>query len=100
MREIHLHIDRITVDGLSLAEQRGFTRAVEAELRALAEGGGIDATAASPDRAIRTLSAGQLQPGATGTRAAAQVAESVRNAVSGRARAGTNARGREVRRHG
>lgn len=100
MREIHLHIDRITVDGLSAAERPSFTRALEAELRALGAAGGLNQTAGSEDRAIRTLHAGELRRGATANHAAVQVANSIRHALSGRARTGANSRGAEARRRG
>ncbi|HUY93897.1 MAG TPA: hypothetical protein VMU71_01320 [Terracidiphilus sp.] len=100
MREIHLNIDRITVEGLSAAEQRSFTRALEAELRALAAAGRLDAAAGGEDRAIRNLHAGELRPGTTANRAAAQVAGSIRQALPGRVGPGAGSRGGEARRHG
>jgi hypothetical protein len=98
MREIHLHIDRITMDGLSAAEQRSFKRALEAELRDLAAAGKLDVTAGSEDRRIRSLHAGELRACTTANRAAAQVAGSIGQALSGRA--GASSRGGEARRHG
>jgi hypothetical protein len=77
MKRLLLHIDRIVVDGLSVAEQRRFSTALEAQLRALFEPGGLHAS----NGAIRSLSAGTLRPGTTARQAAAQVADSIRQGI-------------------
>lgn len=97
MKSVHLQIDRIAVEGLSAAEQRGFAQALKAKLLALAAdgiGGG--------NRKIGAIHAGVLRPGTSADRAAAQVADAIRARVSA---CGTDGQvsgpsGGEARRHG
>ena len=42
MKTLHLHIDRIVVEGLSESGQRRFVRVLESQLHALAESGIAD----------------------------------------------------------
>jgi len=100
MREVHLHIDRITVEGLSATEQRRFARVLEAQLHAFAEGGGADAIAGGGDRTIRTLNAGKLAPRASASGAAAQVVKTLRQSLPGRAGSGATVRGGEAHKNG
>jgi hypothetical protein len=100
MKKIHLHIDRITVDGLSATEQRRFARALEAQLLALADEGGAGAIVGGQNRVIRSASPGELAPGASANRAAAQVANSIRQSLTGRGHASAHSRGGEARRDG
>ena len=100
MKEIHLHIDRITVEGLSAGEQRRFARALETELHALAAEAGVGAIAAGDDRRIRSVNAGVVLPGVSANRAAAQVAKSIRRSLAGQAGPAVKASGEERRRDG
>jgi hypothetical protein len=81
MNSLYLHINRIVVDGLPESGQRRFVRALEAELRQLAESGMADGSRRSMRQRIQALAAGQLRPGATPEQAAAQVARSIRQGV-------------------
>ena len=107
MRTVHLHVDRVMVDGLPAAEQRQFARALEARLRAWAASGAASQLADGGRVRISALDAGQLKPGATASQAAAQAAHFITRGASG---AGNNARnstrgntrdrgGREARGH-
>ena len=82
MKTLHLHIDRIVVEGLSPAEQRRFSHALDQELRLLAQSGVADQFEHNTRRQVRSLNAGVLQPGASGVKAAKQVAASIRNSLT------------------
>ncbi len=84
MKSLHLHIDRITVDGLSATEQRRFAEELEAQLRTLAAEGFAHGRTAGPDRAITSVSASQLRPGGSAAQAAAQLTDSIRHSMGGR----------------
>lgn len=81
MKALHLHIDRIVVEGLSESGQRRFARALEAQLHALAESGIADSFTRTTRKRIQSLEVGQLRPGATPEQAAAQVIRSIRQSV-------------------
>jgi len=82
MRSVHLHIDRIVVEGLPETGQRQFSRALEDRLRAWAGSGIADGFASDAWMRIRVLDAGQLRTGATASQAAAQVVRSVARSVT------------------
>lgn len=78
---LHLHIDRIVVEGLPESGQRRFRRALEAQLQELAESGIADGFEGNLRKHIKALNTGQLRSGATPEQAAAQVARSIRQSV-------------------
>ena len=82
MKTLRLHIDRIVVEGLSPAEQRQFSVALEQELHQLAQSGVADKFQRNTRRHIGSLKAGVLQPGARGAQAAKQIAACIRNSLS------------------
>jgi hypothetical protein len=81
-RRVHVHIDRIVVDGLPTSGRKRFLRALEVQLEELAESGLADATS-SPRRRIGSLQAGQMRPGAGAEQAAGQVAAALRQRLGG-----------------
>lgn len=86
MKSLHLHIDRIVVEGLSQAGQRRFAGALEAQLRAMTEGETgegdlLNQFTRSTRKRIPALNAGQLRPGASPEQAAAQVVRSIRQSI-------------------
>jgi hypothetical protein len=88
MKSLHLHIDRIVVEGLSQVGQRRFASALEAQLRTMAEsetgeGDLLNQFTRSTRKRIPALSAGQLRPGASPEQAAAQVVRSIRQSIGG-----------------
>lgn len=102
MKTLHLRIDRIVVEGLPESGQRQFVRALESNLREMAESGIADEFTGSTRKRIAALNVGQLRPGATATQAARQVANSIRQSIV--AQSGKTARqgkisGEEVSRH-
>jgi hypothetical protein len=99
MKSVHLHIDRIAVDGLSAVEQRQFARALETKLRALAMADGI---ADGGDRNLGLVNAGVLRRGTSANQAAAQVVDAIRARLSRGSKAGqpSGSRGGEARSHG
>ncbi|HWE85322.1 MAG TPA: hypothetical protein VG267_10290 [Terracidiphilus sp.] len=94
MKSVHLHIDRITVDGLSAGEQRQFARALETKLRALAVADGV---ADGGDRNLGAVNAGVLRRGAGANQAATQVVNAIRARLSSNNKSGqhSGSRGRE-----
>jgi hypothetical protein len=81
MKSLHLHIDRIVVEGLPEAGHRQFRSALETQLRDLAESGIADRFSANARKRIQSLDAGKLRPGATPAQAAAQVAKAIRQGI-------------------
>ena len=90
-RTLHLHIDRIVVEGLPDSRRHRFVRALESQLTELAESGLDTAFTRGAQQRIESLNAGQLRPRATAEQAAAQVVNSLRQSISG---------GGEARKHG
>jgi hypothetical protein len=82
-RALHVHIDRIVVEGLPASGQARFTRALEGRLREMAESGLAAGFKGGTRKRIAGLSAGELRPGATAEQAAAQVAGAIGRAVTG-----------------
>ncbi len=91
MSSIHLHIDRIVVRGIARAEGRRFAIALEETLREWAESGLAGVVPGDAPRAIPSLDAGRLRPGATPARAAAQIVEAIQ-ARLGASNSGTRSR--------
>jgi hypothetical protein len=84
MKVLHLHIDRIVVEGLSESGQRRFARVLESQLRTLAESGIAGEFTRNTRKRLQALEVGQLRPGATPEQAAAQVVRSIRQSVFGK----------------
>lgn len=76
---LHLHIDRIVVDGLPAGSQRRFVRALEQQI---SEAAASLPLAAMTSRRLRTLHAGTLRPGSTPEQAAAQVVRRLMQSLS------------------
>lgn len=81
MNSLHLHIDRIVVDGLSENEQRRFARVLRAHLDKFARSSIADQFASSRRKNIPALP-GTLPGGATAEQAAAQVVRSLRRSIA------------------
>ena len=86
MRAVHVHIDRMVVEGLPEPQQRQFGRALEDRLRALAASGIADGFASGARVRIPALDAGQLRAGATASQAAAQVVRSIEKSIGSSSR--------------
>ncbi|HWG19559.1 MAG TPA: hypothetical protein VG225_03450 [Terracidiphilus sp.] len=104
MKSLHLHIDRIVVEGLSAADQRQFAAALEAQLRDLAGSGIANQLSGNVRRRMASLDAGWLRPGATPKQAAMQVVESIRQSIAAPQPGNTSggpkkSRGSEARSH-
>lgn len=90
-RVLHLHIDRVVVEGLPASRQQEFVRALRSRLSAMADGGVADALTGSAARKITNLNAGTLHPNATADQAANKVVSAIGRSVAG---------GGEARHHG
>ena len=77
MSSVHLHIDRIVVHGMPRADGRRLAVALEEKLRQWAENGLAGAVPGGAPRAIPSLNAGRLRPGATPAQAAGQIVEAI-----------------------
>lgn len=97
MKTLHLHIDRIVVEGLSPSDQRQFARSLEHELRQLGQSGIAGEFKGNTRRRIQSLQAGILKPGSRAPQAAAQIAAAIRSSLSARDKSnpGTASSGRE-----
>jgi hypothetical protein len=87
-RTVHIHIERLVVDGIDARGQQRFVAALEAQL-AEAACGAAAAEAFAGDgvmRRIGRVDAGEMRSGATPERAAGQVAKAVGTAIEGRGR--------------
>jgi len=103
MRTVHVHIDRIAVDGLDETAQRQFAHSLQEQLRAWAASGAANGVALNALK-IPALDAGMIKPGATAPQAAAQVINAVArrlgvNANGSHAPRAVNAGGKGARGH-
>jgi hypothetical protein len=84
-RTVHIHIDRLVVDGMDARGQQRFMRALEAQLAEAAR----QAVAAGAFRAdgftrhIERVDAGEMPAGATPEKSAGHVAKAVGTAIQG-----------------
>jgi hypothetical protein len=87
-RTVHIHIDRLVVEGIDARGQQRFVRALEAQLAEAARGAATVGAFAGNGlmRRIGRVDAGEMRAGATPERAAAQVASAVGAAIEGRGR--------------
>ncbi|MGB0063869.1 MAG: hypothetical protein WBP85_05430 [Terracidiphilus sp.] len=109
MKAVHLHIDRIAVEGLDEMGQRQFARTLEEHLHAWAASQAASGIAANAHVQIPSLDAGMLRPGATARQAAAQVVNSLARRLGANGRGGhspseqnhrpVNASGKGAQRH-
>lgn len=83
-RTLHLHIDRLVVEGVPAHGRQRFVGALESELTKLASDGLAGALAGSRKREIASLDAGTLRHGATPEQAAKQVTSALRRGLAGR----------------
>jgi hypothetical protein len=88
-RILHLHIDRIVIDGLPASAQQRFMRALRGGLHELAQSE-ISAAHSASRRRIGSLDAGRLSPGATVEQAAGQVLQAIRQNLSGSRTSGSD----------
>jgi hypothetical protein len=101
MKTLHLHIDRIVVEGLPEANHRQFLSALETQLHELAEGGIANQFSGNTRKRLQSIDAGQLRPGASPAQVAAQVANAIRQTMNPSAGTSkpTTTRGGEARTH-
>lgn len=87
-RTVHIHIERLAVDGIDAPGQQRFVRALEAQLAEAARGAAAGGAFAGNGltRRIGRVDAGEMRAGATPERSAAQVATAVGAAIEGRGR--------------
>ncbi len=78
MKALHLHIERIVVDGLTASQRRQFVGALEEKLNEMTRHGLSRDFGGARRRHIASLDAGVLGPGARAAEAATQVAHSIR----------------------
>ena len=87
-RTVHIHIDRLVVDGIDARGQQRFVRALEVQLAEAVRG--ADAAGAfrgdGSTRHIGRVDAGEMRAGSTPERAAGQVAKAVGTAIHGKGR--------------
>jgi hypothetical protein len=83
-KTLHLHIDRIVVEGLPEKSQRQFESDLKQQLREWALAGIADQFRGNTRQRISSLSAGTLRPGATAAQAAARIVGSMGRGISGK----------------
>jgi hypothetical protein len=98
MSVVNLHIGRIVVHGMSRAEGRRLARSLEEQLRQWSEGRLAEGLPGTAPRAIPSLNAGQLRPGATPAQAAGQIVQAIQTRLGAPppARANASLRSRHV----
>jgi hypothetical protein len=87
-RTVHIHIERLVVDGIDGRGQHRFVRALEAQLTEAARGAAAAGVFAGDGLAHRIgrVDAGEMRAEATPERAAGQVAKAVGIAIEGKGR--------------
>jgi len=84
-RRLHLHIDRLVVEGLPAGQQRQFVRALEAQLEAQLPDVASQAFAnGNQSQRIPRVQAGPMRAGLTPESAAARVTTALRGAIAGK----------------
>ena len=91
MSVVNLHIDRIVVHGMSRAEGRRLAHSLEEQLRQWSESRLAEGLSGTAPRAIPSLNAGQLPPGATPAQAAGQIVQAIQTRLGAPAAARANA---------
>jgi len=87
-RTVHIHIDRLVVDGIDARGQQRFVRALEAQLADTVRGAAAARAFQGHGfaRHIGRVDAGEMRAGATPERAAGQVAKAIGTAIQGKGR--------------
>jgi hypothetical protein len=87
-RTVHIHIERLVVDGIDERGQQRFVRALEAQLAESARGAAAAGVFAGDGvmRRIGRVDAGEMRAGVTPERAAGQVVKAVGAAIEGKGR--------------
>jgi hypothetical protein len=87
-RTVHIHIERLVVDGIDARGQNRFVRALEAQLAESAHQASAGGAFAGDGvmRQIGRVDAGEMRAGATPERAAGQVARAIGTAIEGKGR--------------
>jgi hypothetical protein len=84
-RTLHIHIDRLVVEGLAPSAQRQFLSALETQLEAhLPECARPALASGRPSQRIARVSAGEMPAGSTPQRAATQITTALRGAITGK----------------
>jgi hypothetical protein len=83
-RTIHLHIDRMVVQGLPPHAQQRFVRAIEKQLAHMVEAQAPQGLAAGGSRRIASLDAGRLPRGASPEQAARQITAALHGQLAGK----------------
>ena len=83
-RTLHLHINRLVVEGLPAHSEKRFVRALETQLTKLAYEGMHEAFGGVCARRIASLDAGTLRVGTTPEQAAAQVTAALSSGLAGK----------------
>jgi hypothetical protein len=82
-RTLHLHIDRLVVEGLPAHSEKRFVRALEAQLTKLAIHGLQDAFRRGQARRIASIDAGVMRAGTSPEQAATQITAALRSGLAG-----------------
>jgi hypothetical protein len=87
-RTVHIHIERLVVDGIDARGQQRFVRALEAQLAEVARGAAVAGAFGGNGlaRRIGRVDAGEMRAGARPETAAGQVAKAVGTAIEGTGR--------------
>jgi hypothetical protein len=85
MKSLHIHIDRLVIDGLPPRQQRQFVRALEAQLESqLPQLASQAFSSGRTSQRIARVNAGPMRMETTPERAATQVASALRGAIAGK----------------
>ncbi len=90
MRQVHIHIDRLVVEGMGERDKAAFVRALERRLRAMA----MDVASESGSRRMERIDAGVMGAGSNADAAAGQVVRAVGKALGKPANARPGGAGR------
>ena len=84
-KALHIHIDRLLVEGLTAGQQRRFVRALETQLEAqLPQLAGQAFASGRPSQHIPRLNVAAPGSGSSPERAASQITSALRGAIAGK----------------
>lgn len=84
-KTLHIHIERLIVDGLAGGQQRQFVRALESQLETQLPDLAADAFASgSASRRIPRVNAGQVRASATPASMASRITAALRQTIAGK----------------
>ena len=83
-RKVHIHIDRMVIEGLPPHAHQRFVRALETHLTQMVDAQAPRDLFAASSRRIASLDAGRLRAGATPEQAAAQVTAALHGKLAGK----------------